>query len=69
MQPRPFRPCRLKNNTRRTAHGTCLRRDGRVPEAEPPQTSLDLTRNWQEWLTQERARQQDEPELERWGYG
>lgn len=41
-------------------------RRAEIPEAEPPQTPRDPDKElWQEWLTQERARQQDEPELER----
>lgn len=41
-------------------------RRAEIPEPEPPQTPLDPNKElWQEWLTQERARQQDEPELER----
>ena len=41
-------------------------RRAEMPEAEPPHTPLDPNKElWQEWLTQERARHQDEPELER----
>ncbi len=41
-------------------------RRAEIPEPEPPQTPLDPNKElWQEWLSEERARQQDEPELER----